>query len=45
MRFLKRVERNFAALLMVPLVGIEQSERERRLKEKSRRMEERYFSK
>jgi hypothetical protein len=32
MRFLKRVARDFAVLLIVPLVGIEQSEQERALK-------------
>jgi hypothetical protein len=32
MKFLKRVERDFVVLLIVPLVGLEQSERERALK-------------
>jgi hypothetical protein len=42
MKFLKRAERNFAALLMTPLVEFESRERERRLRERSQRTAKRY---
>ena len=43
MKFVKKAEYNFAALLMSLFIGLELRERERRLKERALRIEKRYL--
>ena len=45
MNFVKKLEWNLTALAMVPLIGVETRERDRRLKERLQRSEQRQLSK
>ena len=45
MNFVKKVEWNLTALAMVPLIRVETKERDRRLKERLRRSEQKQLNK
>jgi hypothetical protein len=45
MNFIKKMEWNLTALAMVPFVGVEAKERERRLKERLQRSEQKQLNK
>jgi hypothetical protein len=45
MNFVKKVEWNLTALAMVPLIGVETKERERRLEERLQRSEQKQLNK
>jgi hypothetical protein len=40
MNLFKKIERGFTALAMAPLIGLEQRERERRLEERLKRLQQ-----
>ena len=42
MNLFKKIERGFTVLVMAPFVGLERRERERRLKERLRRSEQKH---
>jgi hypothetical protein len=42
MNLFKKIERGFTVLALAPLIGLEQRERERRLKERLKRSQQRH---
>ncbi len=42
MNLFKKIERGFTVLAMAPLVGLEQRERERRLEERLKRLQQKH---
>ena len=45
MNLLKKIERDLAALAMAPFVGLEKKERDRRLEERLKRLDEKHSNK